>query len=170
MIRLRSPQDFFAGLMFIAFGSVGAWVAQKYPFGTSIRMGPGYLPVVLSWCMVVMGVIITARGVVLDGDKIAPIKLRPLLFVLGAVLVYAYSIERLGLAISVFLGGWRGPFLPPFAWFMIKLSAFLFFYIWLRATFPRLRYDQLMGFGWKVLLPASLLNLAITAVVVALKG
>ena len=103
MIRLRSPQDFFAGLMFIAFGAVGAWVAQKYPFGTSIRMGPGYLPVVLSWCMVVMGVIITARGVVLDGDKIAPIKLRPLLFVLGAVLVYAYSIERLGLAISVFL-------------------------------------------------------------------
>ena len=73
-------------------------------------------------------------------------------------------------AISVFLGGGHGPFLPPFVWFLIKLGAFLFFYIWLRATFPRLRYDQLMGFGWKVLLPASLLNLAITATVVALKG
>ena len=83
---------------------------------------------------------------------------------------YTNMIVVSAIAISVFLGGWRGPFLPPFAWFMIKLSAFLFFYIWLRATFPRLRYDQLMGFGWKVLLPASLLNLAITAVVVALKG
>jgi hypothetical protein len=103
MIRIRSPQDFFAGLMFIAFGIVGAYVARKYPFGTSVRMGPGYLPVVLSWCMIVMGVIVTARGVALDGEKIVRIKLRPILFVLGAVLVYAFTIERLGVAISVFL-------------------------------------------------------------------
>jgi NADH-quinone oxidoreductase subunit H len=69
----------------------------------------------------------------------------------------------------VFLGGWQGPFLPPFAWFFLKLALFLFFYIWLRATFPRLRYDQLMAFGWKVLLPASLLNLAVTGVVLVLR-
>jgi hypothetical protein len=103
MIRIRSPQDFFAGLMFIAFGVLGAYVARKYPFGTSVRMGPGYLPVVLSWCMIVMGVIVTARGLALDGAKVVRIKLRPLLFVLGAVLVYAFTIERLGVVISVFL-------------------------------------------------------------------
>jgi hypothetical protein len=103
MIRIRSPQDFFAGLMFIAFGVVGAYVARKYPFGTSVRMGPGYLPVVLSWCMISIGVIVTGRGLVLDAEKIVRIKLRPLLAVLGAVLVYAFAIERLGLVISVFL-------------------------------------------------------------------
>ena len=58
--------------------------------------------------------------------------------------------------------------LPAVVWFLVKLTAFLFFYIWLRATFPRLRYDQLMAFGWKVMLPASILNLVVTAVVVAL--
>jgi NADH-quinone oxidoreductase subunit H len=81
---------------------------------------------------------------------------------------YANMMVVSGIAITVFLGGWHGPVLPPVMWFLIKLTLFLFFYIWLRATFPRLRYDQLMGFGWKVLLPASLLNLVVTAAVVAL--
>ena len=81
---------------------------------------------------------------------------------------YANMMVVSGIAITVFLGGWHGPVLPPVLWFLLKLTLFLFFYIWLRATFPRLRYDQLMNFGWKVLLPASLLNLVITALVVAL--
>ena len=78
---------------------------------------------------------------------------------------YANMMLVSSVAICVFLGGWRGPFLPPVLWFLIKLAIFMFLYIWLRATFPRLRYDQLMAFGWKVLLPASLLNLAATGVV-----
>ena len=81
---------------------------------------------------------------------------------------YANMMVVSGVAITVFLGAWHGPFLPPVAWFLIKLTLFLFFYVWLRATFPRLRYDQLMAFGWKVLLPASLLNLVVTATVLAL--
>lgn len=83
---------------------------------------------------------------------------------------YANMIVVSGVAITVYLGGWHGPFLPPVLWFLIKLSLFLFFYVWLRATFPRLRYDQLMAFGWKVLLPASIVNLVVTAVVVALRS
>ncbi len=55
-------------------------------------------------------------------------------------------------------------------WFLIKAGAFLFFYIWLRATLPRLRYDRLMDFGWKVLLPVATLNLVVTAIIVACKG
>ena len=82
---------------------------------------------------------------------------------------YANIMVVSAVAISVFLGGWMGPALPPVLWFLIKLFLFLFFFIWLRATFPRLRYDQLMAFGWKVLLPASLLNLAVTGVVLALR-
>src|SRR5262249_17047696 len=76
---------------------------------------------------------------------------------------YAKMIVVSGVAITVSLGAWHGPVLPPVLWFLIKLSLFLFFYVWLRATFPRLRYDQLMAFGWKVLLPASILNLVVTA-------
>jgi NADH-quinone oxidoreductase subunit H len=81
---------------------------------------------------------------------------------------YANMMVVAGVAITVFLGAWHGPFLPGPVWFLIKLSLFLFFFVWLRATFPRLRYDQLMAFGWKVLLPASLLNLVVTATVLAL--
>ena len=103
MIRIRSVQDFLAGLMFVAFGIVGAYIARKYPFGTSVRMGPGYLPVVLSWCMIVLGVIVTAKALVVEGPGFGKLKLRPLVFVLGCVLIYAFTIERLGLAISTFL-------------------------------------------------------------------
>jgi len=83
---------------------------------------------------------------------------------------YANMMVVSAVAITCFLGAWHGPVLPGPVWFLIKLSLFLFFYVWLRATFPRLRYDQLMAFGWKVLLPVALVNLAVTAVVLVLKG
>ena len=69
----------------------------------------------------------------------------------------------LGALVAIFfLGGWRGPWLPPLAWFLIKVCIIVFVIIWLRATYPRLRYDQLMEFGWKVLIPLALLNIIIT--------
>jgi NADH-quinone oxidoreductase subunit H len=76
----------------------------------------------------------------------------------------------------LFLGGWNAPValaslgIPGIVWFIIKVAAFMFFYIWLRATLPRFRYDRLMAFGWKVLLPVATLNLVVTAIVVAFKG
>jgi NADH-quinone oxidoreductase subunit H len=60
--------------------------------------------------------------------------------------------------------------IPGVGWFVIKVACFMFFYMWLRATLPRLRYDRLMAFGWKVLLPLATLNLVVTAVVVAVNG
>ena len=66
----------------------------------------------------------------------------------------------------LFLGGYNGPFLPPLVWFFLKVFAFMFFYLWLRATLPRLRYDQLMDLGWKILIPIALANLLITSIVV----
>jgi NADH-quinone oxidoreductase subunit H len=64
----------------------------------------------------------------------------------------------------LFFGGWLGPsFLPPLAWFLIKMFGFIFLFILLRASLPRPRYDQLMEFGWKILLPLTLINLVVTA-------
>ena len=71
---------------------------------------------------------------------------------------YVNMVTVSAVATNLFLGGWHGPFLPEwlgFVWFFLKLAAMLFFYLWLRWTLPRYRYDQLMQFGWKVLLPLS---------------
>ncbi len=83
---------------------------------------------------------------------------------------YAAMITACAMMTTLFLGGWQGPLLPPFAWFAIKVAALIFVFIWLRWTFPRVRYDQLMGFGWKVLLPLSLLNIVVTGVVMTWLG
>ncbi len=72
------------------------------------------------------------------------------------------------LAVTCFLGGWYGPFeVPgvPCFWFLLKLYFLIFFYIWVRATLPRYRYDQLMGLGWKILIPLALLNIVITGLI-----
>jgi NADH-quinone oxidoreductase subunit H len=76
-----------------------------------------------------------------------------------------------GLVAVLFLGGWRGPFLPPVVWLLIKIILVVLVMIWIRGTLPRLRYDQLMALGWKVLVPLSLVNILITgAVVLLMKG
>jgi len=91
---------------------------------------------------------------------------------------YANMITVACLASVMFLGGWRGPHnigprwlqeLEPLFWFVLRVFGFLFVYIWVRGTLPRFRYDQLMAFGWKFLLPVAILNLVITALVVALR-
>ncbi len=67
---------------------------------------------------------------------------------------------------TLFFGGWLGPLLPPLLWFLLKTFILVSFFILVRAALPRPRYDQLMEFGWKVMLPVSLLNLLVTAAVV----
>ena len=71
---------------------------------------------------------------------------------------------------TLFFGGWLGPLLPPIVWFIIKTSIFIVFFILLRTALPRPRYDQLMSYGWKVMLPVTLLNLIVTGAVVLAKG
>jgi NADH-quinone oxidoreductase subunit H len=72
---------------------------------------------------------------------------------------------------TLFFGGWLGPGLPPVVWFLLKTFGFICFFILLRASLPRPRYDQLMAYGWKVMLPLTLLNLAVTGgVVLATQG
>ena len=79
---------------------------------------------------------------------------------------YINMVTVSAVAVNLFLGGWHGPFIPPeygWIWFLIKLAFLLFCYLWLRWTLPRFRYDQLMSFGWKVLLPLATVNLLLTA-------
>ena len=72
-------------------------------------------------------------------------------------------IQVLGALTAVFfLGGWHGPWLPPVVWLMLKIFIVALIMIWIRGTLPRLRYDQLMALGWKVLIPVSLINIVIT--------
>jgi NADH-quinone oxidoreductase subunit H len=80
---------------------------------------------------------------------------------------YINLITLSALAVTLFFGGWHGPWAPlgPL-WFFIKLFLFMAFFIWIRASVPRLRYDQLMAFGWKILLPAATLNAVVTALLV----
>jgi len=74
------------------------------------------------------------------------------------------------LTAALFFGGWLGPVLPPLAWFIVKTFFFITLFVLIRAALPRPRYDQLMAYGWKVMLPLSLVNLVVTGAVVLLKG
>ncbi len=79
---------------------------------------------------------------------------------------YVTMVVLGALAAVFFLGGWHGPVLPSMLWFFIKVTLVVFVLVWLRATLPRLRYDQLMHLGWKVLIPAALINIVVTGAVV----
>jgi NADH-quinone oxidoreductase subunit H len=72
--------------------------------------------------------------------------------------------------VTLYLGGWRGPLLPPIVWFLLKLAFVITFFILMRATLPRPRYDQLMAYGWKILLPLALLNLLVTGGILLLRS
>jgi NADH-quinone oxidoreductase subunit H len=87
-------------------------------------------------------------------------------FALFFLAEYINMVTVAAVATNLFLGGWHGPFIPEaygWIWFLIKLSALCFGYLWLRWTLPRFRYDQLMSFGWKLLLPAATVNLLVSA-------
>ena len=93
------------------------------------------------------------------------------LFLLGE---YIHLVVVCAIAVTLFLGGWQPPlpalsFIPGVIWFFIKLAALIVFYIGVRWTFPRLRYDQIMYFGWKFLFPLALINLVVTAIVLAVR-
>jgi NADH-quinone oxidoreductase subunit H len=91
---------------------------------------------------------------------------------------YANMVTVSCLATIIFFGGWHGPvfgplivrILLPLFWFSLKVFGFMFFYIWMRGTLPRFRYDQLMSLGWKFLLPLALLNILVTGFLIAWRG
>jgi len=85
-------------------------------------------------------------------------------FAMFYLVEYAEALAMAAIITTLFLGGWRGPILPPWLWFLIKVFAVFFVMIWTRTTLPRIRIDQLMALAWKFLLPLALINLIITGI------
>lgn len=85
-------------------------------------------------------------------------------FALFYLAEYCETVVLSAIAVTLFFSGWKGPVLPPFLWFVIKIFVVFFVIIWIRSTIPRFRIDQVMGFAWKFLLPLALINLVITAI------
>jgi hypothetical protein len=101
MIRLRAPKEFWSGILFMAIGAAGVWLARDYAYGSALRMGPGYLPTVLSWCTAGLGFIVFTRSFLSDGPSLERTDWRPLLLVLSAIVVFALLITRAGLVAAI---------------------------------------------------------------------
>ena len=102
-ISIRSPRDFCAGLIFLFFGAVAAYIARDYPMGSAVRMGPGYFPDLLGILLALLGVVICIKSLLIHGERIESVNLRALLLVLGAVGVFAGTIESAGIVIATAL-------------------------------------------------------------------
>jgi putative tricarboxylic transport membrane protein len=100
VFRVRSPQDLGAGAVFLLIGAAGAYFGKDLAFGTAARMGPGYFPMLLSWLIIGVGVIVAARGLTVDGPAIEQVQLRPILFVVAAILMFGYLLDTIGLALT----------------------------------------------------------------------
>ena len=96
-LKIRSMKDFSAGLMFIAIGGAFALGANQYPMGSAVRMGPAYFPSILGWGTVILGLLVFIESFIVDDAKPTPVKWRPLLLVIAAVMAFAALINTGGL-------------------------------------------------------------------------
>jgi hypothetical protein len=103
MLRIKSPKDFGAAVVFIAIGLAGAYFGADLRFGTAADMGSGFFPVILSWIVAGIGGIVGIRAVTVEGPRIEPIQLRPIAVILSAILIFGYLIDKVGLAITAAL-------------------------------------------------------------------
>lgn len=101
MARVRDHQDFWSGVLFIAFGCAGLWFGRDFPIGTLSRMGPGFFPIMMSAALIATGAFLLARSLVVAGEPIEHIAFWPQLLILGAIVAFGLLIERVGLAVSV---------------------------------------------------------------------
>src|SRR5438874_13132911 len=100
MVRVKSPQDLGAGLVFLAIGVAGLCFGQDLAFGSSARMGPGYFPTLLSFLIMAIGAVVVFKGVTVEGSPIEPLQLRPIAFILASILVFGFLIDWVGLALT----------------------------------------------------------------------
>ena len=100
MPSIRNPKDFFAGLIFVAFGAAAIVIGSAYPLGTAARMGPGYFPRILGILLIVLGGALSLRALRIKGTPLPGWKWRPVLVVLLSVVVFGIILTRIGLALS----------------------------------------------------------------------
>ena len=103
MLRVKSPQDLGAGLVFLAIGIAGLYFGNDLAFGTSARMGPGYFPILLSGLIIVVGLVVGFQGLTVEGPPIEKVQLRPIAFIIAAILIFGFLIESIGLALTAIL-------------------------------------------------------------------
>jgi hypothetical protein len=103
MLRVKSPQDLGAGLVFVLIGLAGLYFGSDLAVGTAARMGPGYFPILLSAMIAAVGLIVGLRGVTIDGPPIEPVQMRPIVFIIAAILIFGFLIESIGLALTAIL-------------------------------------------------------------------
>jgi Tripartite tricarboxylate transporter TctB family len=112
-MRIRAPKDFWSGVMFCGFAAVGILAARGYSLGTAGKMGPGYFPLMLGGVLAVLGGILIARSIVLDGEPLPRIHVVPLTVIALAVSLFGLLIEPLGLVVALavltVLSAWAGP-------------------------------------------------------------
>ncbi len=100
-MKIKSPRDFWAGIMFLAFGLFSAvWAVANYQMGTAVRMGPAYFPAVLGGMLAVLGLFVLIESFALEGPPVAKINLRPLILISAACVVYGYLMKPLGLVLA----------------------------------------------------------------------
>ena len=112
-MKIKSPRDFWAGLMFIGFGTFFAtWAVVNYQMGSAVRMGPAYFPAVLGGLLAFLGLVVLLMSVTVRGPRVDTFHFRPLVFILGANVAYGYVMKPLGLvlatAVLVFLSAFGG--------------------------------------------------------------
>jgi hypothetical protein len=100
-MKIKAEQDFWSGLLFIAFGIVAIVTAKNYSIGSVGRMGPGYFPIALGVLLAVLGLIVIAKSFVVDGEKMEPLNWWPIASIVVAVGLFGLSIERLGLVAAI---------------------------------------------------------------------
>ncbi len=100
-VNIKSPKDFWAGLMFIAFGLFFAVAARNYEMGSGTRMGPGYFPTVLGGLMAVIGGMVFFQALLLNGEKVPALSFRPLFFIALSLVLFGYMIKPIGLVLAL---------------------------------------------------------------------
>ena len=103
MLKIKSHQNFWAGLLFLSVGAVQTWLALQYDVGTPSQMGPGFVPALLGGILMMLGFIIASGGLLVRGPQLEPVHWRPLVCIVGALLVFALLIESAGLAPATLL-------------------------------------------------------------------
>src|SRR5207302_288824 len=102
-MNIRAPKDFWSGIMFLAFAAVALITARGYSFGSAGRMGPGYFPLLLGCVLALLGLVLVVRSLLTEGEAVGRLHLLPLAVIAASVCLFGFTIERLGLVISLLL-------------------------------------------------------------------
>jgi hypothetical protein len=102
-LKITSQEDFWGGVMFIAFGALAIFIAQDYPFGTAARMGPGYFPTWIGIILIVLGLMIAATGFKDKGEGIGKFAWKPMVLLSVAFIFFGWAIDHVGFVLAVFV-------------------------------------------------------------------